>query len=240
MYPEDRLLPISALQHLLFCPRQAALIHVERLWAENRLTVEGRHLHHRAHEQRRGWRGGVWVERGLALRSFDLGLAGVADVVEFHPPAAAAAATPLAPGGPRPGSLDDWRVMAVEYKRGRPKRDDSDRVQLCAQAFCLEEMIGVDLTDGEIFYGKRRRRVSVAFDARLRDVTRDAARRLHAIIDAGSTPPARREPKCDACSLLPLCLPEASSRGRRTARLVDDSFRSVLSSLGPTTDVDET
>ena len=126
-FAEDALLPLSALRHLLFCERQCALIHVEGLWAENRLTVEGRHLHERADSGRSESRPGVRIARTLPIRSLRLGLIGRADVVEFHD---------AGPGAPP-------RVVPVEYKRGRPKLDESDRVQLCAQALCLEEMLGV-------------------------------------------------------------------------------------------------
>lgn len=194
MYAEDDLLPISALQHLLFCERQCALIHIEGLWAENRLTVEGRHLHDKAHDGPDETRAGVRLARGLSLRSLRLGLAGRADVVEFHP-----AASPA--GTPRP--------FPVEYKRGKPKRDDSDRVQLCAQALCLEEMLAVEVPLGALFYGTTRRRLDVHFDAGLRGRTEEAAARLHELIASGRTPRAVREPKCESCSLLDVCLPDA-------------------------------
>lgn len=194
------LLPISALQHLIFCERQCALIHVERLWAENRLTVEGRLLHRKAHNDMRPInRPGVRTTRGLELVSHRLGLFGVSDVIEWkpeHPP------------------------FPIEYKRGKPKAHSADRVQLCAQAMCLEEMLGVPdsaIAAGAIFYGKTRRRFDVLFDASLRLLTAQAASRLHEIISSGATPTARREPKCEQCSLLNLCLPDAL-RPRLTAR----------------------
>lgn len=198
-FDEDDLLPLSALQHLLFCERQCALIHIEGQWAENRLTAEGRHLHERADAGGHETRGALRVARGLAIRSLRLGLVGRADVVEFH----------AEQGGER-------RVVPVEYKRGRPKTGDMDRVQLCAQALCLEEMLGVRIDAGALFYATTRRREEVALDARLRDVTWTAARRLHALVAAGVTPRAVREPKCDSCSLRSICLPEALA-ARRSA-----------------------
>ncbi len=125
IYTEDQLLPLSALQHLLFCERQCALIHVERQWAENRFTAEGRIMHERPHREERTARGRIRIEYALALRSLFLGLAGQADVVELY------------------RNEGRWRPFPVEYKRGRPKKDDCDRVQLCAQAICLEEMLEV-------------------------------------------------------------------------------------------------
>lgn len=203
-YTDAQLLPISALQHLLFCERQCALIHVERLWAENRLTVEGGRLHRKAHEPGKHHgdrRGGVRVARGLELASHRLGLRGVADVVEFRGP---------------PGFAEDEPPVPVEYKRGRPKRYGADEAQLCAQAMCLEEMLSVRVPAGAIFYGQTRRRLDVAIDAGLRGRTEAAAQRLHEMMAGGITPTARREPKCDRCSLLNLCLPDAL-RPRRTA-----------------------
>jgi len=182
------MLPLSALQHLLFCPRQCALIHLEQAWAENRFTVEGNLLHERAHDGPDESRPGVRITRGLPLRSERLGLSGQADVVEFH---------------------QDGTIVPVEYKRGKPKADDSDRVQLCAQALCLEEQFERTLEEGFLFYGKRQRRTVVAFDPELRATTEDTVRRLHELIASRATPPAVREKKCDSCSLERVCLPHA-------------------------------
>lgn len=218
MYCDDELLPLSALQHLLFCERQCALIHIEGLWAENRLTVEGRHLHKNAHEGPSETRAGVRIARGLALRSLRLGLSGKADVVEFHPPDA--------PGSPA-------RPFPIEYKRGKPKRDASDKVQLCAQALCLEEMLGVAIPGGALFYGRTRRRLDVALDAELRTLTEEAAARFHALIAAGRTPRAAREPKCENCSLVDLCLPEALRPRLSAAEFLERELAASLASADP-------
>lgn len=153
-FTEDQLLPISALQHLLFCERQCALIHVERSWAENRLTVEGRLLHGRVHEEDDRTRAGVRVVHGLQLVSQQLGLYGVADVVEFR---------------------DAGLAFPIEHKRGRPKSYDADVVQLCAEALCLEEMTKRPVSEGALFYGKTRRRLRVVFDDTLRRRTERAS-----------------------------------------------------------------
>lgn len=216
MFSEDDLLPISALQHLLFCERQCALIHLEGLWAENRLTIEGKHLHERADSGSGETRGALRTARALPLRSLRLGLTGKADVVEFL------TESPDTPPQPFP----------IEYKRGKPKRDDSDRVQLCAQALCLEEMLGVAVPAGALFYGTTRRRLDVAFEDTLRGVVETAASRLHAMISSGVTPRAVREPKCDGCSLVDLCLPDALGPRRSAKSYVDRVLLSSLQSTG--------
>ncbi|HBF35562.1 TPA: CRISPR-associated protein Cas4 [Candidatus Sumerlaeota bacterium] len=202
-YTEENLLPISALQHLLFCERQCALIHIEQVWAENRLTMEGRVLHEKTHagDGEIELRDGVRISRGLRLRSFRLGLIGIADVVEFY-------ALDSPPGA--------WRPYPVEYKRGRPKPDACDLMQLCAQAICLEEMTGRAVPEGAIFYGQPRRRMEVQIDAALREQTESLCVRLRALVDAGRTPPAHYEKKCEACSLLELCMPKAA-QGKQSA-----------------------
>lgn len=119
-------------------------------------------------------------------------------------------------------------MLPVEYKRGRPKRDDSDRVQLCAQALCLEEMCGTHIAEGALYYGRTRRRLDVAFDASLRGRTEDAARRLHQLVASGHTPRAVREPKCESCSLLHLCLPDAAGRGAGAGRYFTSALARTL------------
>jgi len=181
-------LPLSALQHWLFCPRQCALIHVERLWAENRFTAEGRVLHERADEGHPESRAGVRVLRSVSVASDTHALHGVADVVEMC------------------GSVP----YPVEYKRGRPKAHRADEVQLCGQALCLEEMTGHEVPKGALFYGRNRRRKVVAMDDDLRALTLDVAREARAALDDGTLPPPVHDPRrCDACSMHDLCRPEA-------------------------------
>lgn len=238
MFADDDLLPLSALQHLLFCPRQCALIHIEQIWAENRLTVEGQHLHRRSHHGPDERRGDVFTIRGLLLRSLKLGLVGKADVVEFHPPAAGGL-TRIAPARLfehiQSNGGQGWRIVPVEYKRGRPKADSSDRVQLCAQAVCLEEMLGVQIDHGELFYGVTRRRIQVAIEPSLRELVADAARRLHELVASGVTPPPDRQPKCDNCSLVDFCLPATGHRSGAAA-FADQAFRHHLAAFGPDSD----
>src|ERR1700693_673793 len=149
LFSEDELLPLSGLQHLQFCERQWGLIHIEQQWEENRLTAEGRILHERVHEAGTEARPGVVIARGLYLQSLRLGLTGQADVVEFHQSEA---------GVELPGRKGWWRSFPVEYKRGRPKANSCDEVQLCAQTLCLEEMFGTAIESGAFFYGMNRRR----------------------------------------------------------------------------------
>jgi len=204
MFTEDDLLPLSGLQHLMFCERQWGLIHIEQEWAENRLTVEGRILHERVHDAGTEARVDVITARGLALRSFRLGVSGQADAVEFHrveggPPA----------GAGLPGREGWWRPYPVEYKRGRPKGSACDEVQLCAQAICLEEMLGVAVQEGALFYGANRRRKEVELSAGLRAQTERLASRMHELYRAGVTPGPESGPKCERCSLSGVCLPGA-------------------------------
>jgi len=194
MFSENDLLPLSALQHLLFCERQCALIHIEQAWEENRLTAEGRVLHERVHEADNESRGDMRIARGVRLRSLRLGLVGQADVVEFR------------------RTEQGWLPFPVEYKRGKPKRDASDKVQLCAQAICLEEMLNAAIPGGALIYGITRRRLEVAFDPALHELTLNTAERLHRLIASGATPPAVYEKKCDHCSLSALCLPKTAGR----------------------------
>lgn len=222
MYSEDDLLPISGLQHLAFCERQWALIHLEGQWAENRLTAEGRVLHERVEEGARESRGDLLVTRSVRLRCLRLGLVGQADVVEWHrleaPAVEGADAVPL------PGRDGWWRPSPVEYKRGRPKPTRVDEVQLCAQALCLEEMLGLNISSGALFYGQPRRRTEVQFAAGLRAETERLAARMHALFEAGRTPAASYEPKCRNCSLQERCLPRVTQRGEVSRYLDREVF----------------
>ncbi|MCB9960148.1 MAG: CRISPR-associated protein Cas4 [Rhodospirillaceae bacterium] len=195
---EDDLIPLSALQHWLFCPRQCALIHVEQMWAENRFTAEGRLLHDRAHTPKAERRRGVRTLTAVPLRSLALGVTGVADVVE----------------------LRSGRPYPVEYKRGKPKAHRADEVQLCAQALCLEEMFGVAVPEGALFYGEPRRHTPVAIDDDLRALTRQVAAEARAALAAGRTPAAQYEKrKCSACSLIDACRPKATATPNAAAWL---------------------
>jgi len=201
LYDDDDLLPLSALQHLLFCERQCALIHVEQSWAENVYTAEGRVMHERAHSEKEERRSGKKKEFGMPIRSLTLGLVGKTDAVEYD---------------------ESGRVLVVEYKRGRPKKGHEDEVQLCAQALCIEEMRGIKISSGALYYGKTRRRKPVIFDESLRTLTITTAKRLHALIDIGQTPKAEYvERRCDHCSLLDICMPRGAGKGKKASEYVE-------------------
>jgi len=225
MFTEDDLLPVSALSHLIYCERRAALIHIEQVWDDNRFTVEGTLFHERVDEQGPETRGDLHIARGVRLRSLRLGLVGRADVVEFHRIAVRAPPEPAdeATGVALPDREGLWRPFPVEYKRGRPKPDRSDEVQLCAQALCLEEMLGVGVPEGALFYGKTRRRLVVSLDDTLRAETETAAARLRTLFDSRQTPKPERSKKCQRCSLARLCLPKAA-RGRSAAQYLRDAL----------------
>lgn len=190
------LVPLSALQHFLYCPRQCALIHVEQTWSENRFTAEGRVLHEATAEAGSEKRRGVRVVTAMPVVSQRLGVSGIADLVEMHK-----------------GEDGRWRPCPVEYKRGKPKSHRADEVQLCAQALALEEMFSVSLAEGALFYGEPRRRTRVAFDQELRSLTVEVARQTRALLASGGTPPAAYERrKCSACSLHDACQPKRMSR----------------------------
>ena len=193
-YTEDDLIQLSSLQHFMFCERQCALIHIEQLWSENLFTAEGRIMHDKADSNKFESRGNVRIDYSVPLRSLRLGLVGKADVVEFH----------------KHGDM--WIPFPVEYKRGKPKMDDCDKVQLCAQAICLEEMLNIEIREGALFYGQTRRREDVVFDKTLRMETEDTAKKVHELIESGITPRAEYSKKCKLCSLLNICLPKANSK----------------------------
>jgi CRISPR-associated exonuclease Cas4 len=204
MYSDDELLPLSGLQHISFCERRWALIHLEQHWDENWLTAEGRIMHERAHEQTEDSRKDLLIVRGLPVRSSRLGVSGRADVVEFS----RVSMTPTAGAielGDRQGW---WRPRPVEYKRGRGDSKHSDSVQLCAQALCVEEMLGTVIEEGALFYGTPKRRVLVRFDATLRADTERLAMRMHELFRAKRTPRAVPIPGCVSCSLKEACMPE--------------------------------
>lgn len=204
-------IPLSALQHAVYCLRQAALIHIERAWADNRFTAEGNVLHAVADKGGKRKVRGVRRVMALPIACIRLNLSGIADVLEFLADGEAETAYPL------------------EYKRGKPKLHRADEVQLCAQALCLEEMTGRPVPEGALFYAETKRRVVVPFDNELRGLTEETVQALAEVVRSGRTPPptTRRE-RCRACSLIELCRPDAVARPVRAwrARMVERSLAS--------------
>jgi len=206
LYSDDQLLMISALQHYLYCPRQCALAYVEMHWDENRFTAEGKVMHERVDTPGKRFSAKTKLEYAVPLRSGQLGLVGRADVVEYH------------------WTHDRWQPYPVEYKRGEPKENRCDEVQLCAQACCLEEMMHCAIPEGALFYGQTQRRVVIAFDAVLRELTAATATAFHRMVDSGIIPSAIYErKKCDRCSLLDYCLPKTGGISAR--RYLEDAVK---------------
>lgn len=192
-------LQLSGLQHYAYCPRQWALIHLEQQWQENDRTADGRIFHTRAHDgPEHELRGDLLIIRALRVHSDKLGISGSCDIVEFHR---------QDDGVSLPGYEGNWQPYPVEYKRGEPKEGNADRLQLCAQAMCLEEMLVCDIPEGSLYYGEIRRREVVRLDASLRAEVTAALEDMHRYYHAGYTPKAKPTKGCNACSLRDLCLP---------------------------------
>ncbi len=206
MWRGNEYLSLSGIQHFAFCQRQWALIHVEQQWEENILTFRGQELHRRTNdpfvvEKRKD----KVIARAAPIVSHTLGLYGVADVVEFERSES---------GISLEGRRGLWWPVPVEYKAGRPKPNNCDTLQLCAQAICLEEMFGIALEKGHIFYGKVRKRLDVLLDDELRYETTRTASLMHDMFEAGITPSANYTNQCDKCSLIEQCMPKLSKRRR--------------------------
>jgi CRISPR-associated exonuclease Cas4 len=202
--PTDDFLPMSGIQHFCFCRRQWALIHVEQQWGENLRTAEGRLEHTRAHDENLvEKRGDRIIVRGMRVNSARLGLSGCCDVVEFRADAQ---------GVPLQNWSGKWLPMPVEYKHGHSKENDADRLQLCAQAMALEEMLVCEVAQGALFYEETRRREVVELTPALRQKTQAMAEEMRQYFDRGYTPKVKPGTFCNACSLKELCLPKLCSR----------------------------
>lgn len=198
-YTSDELLPLSGIQHFVFCRRQWALIHVERQWQENGLTVDGKIMHDRVDDPffSEVRKGGI-ITRSMPVASYRLGLIGVCDVVEFTP-------------SPEGVKLKDhpgfFLPTPVEYKHGQEKRDRCDEAQLCAQALCLEEMLSVPIPCGYLYYGETRHRVEVELNEELRRYVGGMISEMHSYFERGYTPRVKPSKACRSCSLQNICLP---------------------------------
>lgn len=222
LFSDEDYLLLSGIQHMAFCERQWALIHIEQAWAENVRTIEGKHLHERTDDPFEDeTRKDVRIVRAMPVVSKKLGLRGVADVVEFHRTEEASEGVAVRLKN-RKGW---WRPYPVEYKRGRPKRDDRDAVQLCAQAMALEEMMNVVIDSGFLYYGQTRHREHIIIDKELRDRVEGLSKKMHEYMTVGKTPKAVKGKHCSLCSLKEICQPELTIRHRSVeeylARMVD-------------------
>lgn len=213
-YSSEELLPLSGIQHFVFCRRQWALIYVERQWQDNILTVEGRILHQRADDPFFSEkRNEIILARSVPIASYRLGLNGVCDVVEFR----------LSSHGVRlPGRAGLYLPAPVEYKRGKPKSEPSDAAQLCAQAICLEEMLSVEIPTAFLYYGQIRRRQEVELSGELRQLVEDMSREMHAYFQRGYTPRVRMSKACRSCSLADICLPDLQNRQAPASRYIQE------------------
>ena len=199
-YKEEDFLLLSGIQHFVFCRRQWALIHIEQQWQENLRTIEGRILHEKTHDDRlREKRGDLIISRGMAIFSKTLGLTGVCDVVEFHKEDNGISIF---------GRNGVYKVIPIEYKRGKPKENDSDILQLCAQAMCLEEMLLCNIPEAFLFYGEIRRRQKVGLDDFLRNKVKTISKEMHEYYDRRYTPKVKPTKSCKACSLSEVCMPK--------------------------------
>ncbi len=215
-YSDEDLLLLSGIQHMAFCERQWALIHIEQAWAENVRTVEGHHLHERVDDPDKDeTRGDRLIIRAMPIISRTLGLQGVADVVEF---------CRVFEKSERSCALFDregwWEVFPVEYKRGKPKTDDRDAVQLCAQAIALEEMLKISIPSGALYYGQTHRRENVDFSEKLRSRTYQFAEHMHRQFERRITPPAVKGKLCTSCSLTEICQPQLSMKHKPVAAYI--------------------
>lgn len=199
MYSEEDYLMLSGIQHFAFCRRQWAMIHIEQQWAENYRTTSGELMHKKAHDEKSfEKRGDLLIVRGLRISSHELGLSGQCDVVEFHQDGNGIVLF---------GYDGKWNPVPVEYKRGTPKENNADELQLCAQAICLEEMFQASISEGFLYYGENRRRSHVAFTEDLRSEVKKYSKEMHDLFKKGHTPNAKPTKQCRSCSLENLCLP---------------------------------
>lgn len=204
MHDDSEFLHLSGIQHYAFCPRQWALIYVEQQWADNARTVDGTIFHERTHqEELTEKRGDLMITRGLRIRSETLGVTGQCDVVEFRQ---------SEEGITLHGREGKWRVYPIEYKKGSPKPFDADELQLCAQALCLEEMLACSIPEGSLYYGEPKRRTRVSFTPELRQRVKEIICQMNDCLKRGYTPRPKPAPRCKACSLVNICLPNLDKK----------------------------
>jgi CRISPR-associated exonuclease Cas4 len=199
-YKEDDFLLLSGIQHFVFCKRQWALIHIEQQWQENLRTIEGEILHEKTHDDTiKEKRGDLIISRGMAIFSRTLGITGACDVVELQ----------KSPNGVNIfGRKGNYKPIPVEYKKGKPKEDESDVLQLCAQAMCLEEMLLCKIPEAFLFYWETKRRLKIILDDELRERVKKIVKEMHELYDKRYTPKVKLSKSCKACSLTEVCMPK--------------------------------
>ncbi|KJS83817.1 MAG: CRISPR-associated protein Cas4 [Peptococcaceae bacterium BICA1-8] len=199
-YKDEDFLLLSGIQHFSFCKRQWALIHIEQQWQENLRTIEGQILHEKTHDNTlKEKRGDLIISRGMAIFSRSLGITGACDVVELHR---------AIDGVSIFGRDGAYKPIPVEYKRGKPKEDESDALQLCAQAMCLEEMLLCKIPEAFMFYGETKRRLKIILEDGLRQRVKIMVKEMHELYDRRYTPKVKPSKKCKACSLTEICIPK--------------------------------
>lgn len=204
-YSEDQLLQISGIQHFVFCRRQWALIHIEQQWAENLLTVSGNIMHKNAHDNNFSEkRKDIIISRGMPVFSYELGLTGECDIVEFHKSDDGAIVN---------GYEGLYKIIPVEYKHGEPKESDADILQVAAQALCLEDMFCTHIEELHLFYGKTKRRLRIPFDDEIRNRLKSVVDEMHMLYDRRYTPRVKPNKSCKSCSLSEFCLPKITKSG---------------------------
>jgi CRISPR-associated exonuclease Cas4 len=218
-YSPDELLPLSGIQHFLFCRRQWALIHIEQQWKDNALTAEGRIMHNRADDPFfTETRNGVITTRSVPVVSYRLGLSGICDVVEFV----------TSPDGVKlPNRKGLYLPIPVEYKRGKPKRDPVDEAQVCAQAICLEEMLSTDIPRGYLFYGQTRHREEVELTSQLRTLVQEMSAEMHNYFRKGYTPRVKTSKACRSCSLVDICLPVLNEKAIAASKYIEQQIENI-------------
>lgn len=220
LYTDDDLLALSGIQHFFFCKRQWALIHIERQWEENQRTVEGHYIHERADDPFLcESRGDVIVSRAYPLVSYKLGLYGIADVIEYI-------RSPT--GVSLPGRAGLWQVCPVEYKRGKPKIDERDEVQLCAQVMCLEEMLKTKIIKADFFYHEIRRRIHLSISPELRELVQKMSEEMHQMFRDGLTPPAISDTNCKLCSLVEICIPKITRKNFSVGKYIKKHMNDAI------------
>ena len=222
MHTEDEMLMLSGIQHFMFCPRQWALIHIEQQWAENKLTTEGQILHRNVDNPfYRQKNGDVITLRSLHIASKQLGLYGITDAVE------------LIPADSSENTITHnrykgyWKPYPIEYKRGRQKPDERDEVQLTAQAMCLEEMYGIRIPSGAIYYDEVKHRETNLFSDSLRGTTIQCAKQMHEVFHSGTLPRATKQQHCKNCSLVDICMPEISNCTLARTYLIKNLYEDI-------------